>query len=150
MGEITVRGGWKAREVARAFERAADGDLRRELRRALDEGAKPMIDAAHRSAMEDLPKHNGLNLIVAAARITVHSLGATSIRIIADGIDQLYRIDKIGTVEHPTYGHRPRVTQRLRDAEGWFTEAMEHGEPHMRRELERALERVARRIGRSA
>jgi hypothetical protein len=151
MGDLQIRGGWKAERIARAFERAAAHDLRDELRRGLDDGARPIVDAAHRSALENLPKRKGLNLIVARARITVHHSSGRrlSIKILAEGIDQLYLIDKAGEVMHPTFGHRPRVIQPIPKAEGWFTEACQGKAHEMRRELERALDRVARRIGRS-
>ena len=152
MGDLEIRGGREARQIARAFERAAARDLRYELQRGLEEGAESMVDAAHVSALRNLPKRGRLNLLVAAARIIVLRSGGRdpSVKIVATGMDQLYPIDKLGVVEHPTFAHRPRVRQSIPKAEGWFTEACEHEAPKVRRELERAIDRVARRIASAA
>jgi hypothetical protein len=129
--------------VARAF-REAEAGLPRELVQALEKSAKPLKRDAKASALTNLPHLNGLNRIVAAARMTV-TPRANGIRIKAHGIDQL-RLTNDGKIVHPTYGHRPRKVQRIPAAKDWFTKPMRDGEPKIRRELAKALNKIARRI----
>ena len=130
-------------KVARAF-RQAEGELPRELTKALERSSKPLRKDAKASALEHLPSDGGLNRIVASARMTVRHI-ANGIRIVAKGIDQL-RLTNQGKIVHPTYGHRPRKLQPIPKAKDWFTRAMRDGEPKVRKELVKALDKIARRI----
>ena len=130
-------------KVARAF-RQAEGELPRELTKALERSAKPLQRDAKTSALAKLPHENGLNRIVAAARMSV-SRRANGIRIKAKGIAQL-ALTNDGRIVHPTYGHRPRKVQKMPAAKGWFTNSMRAGEPKVRKELVKALDKIARRI----
>lgn len=142
MGDIEIRGGRQADEIARAFEKAAVKGLRRELQAGLTAATKPMRRAAKESALQRLPKRGGLNVLVSKARMSTRA-GNLSVRIVATGMDQLELIDK-GKVVHPVYGHGPRVVQSV--PEGWFTEPMEESAPVVRRELAAAIDTVARQI----
>ena len=129
--------------VARAF-RQAEGELPRELVKALEKSAKPLQKDATASAVANLPHSGGLNHIVAAARMSTRRR-ANGIRIMAKGIDQL-AMTNAGKVVHSTYGHRPRVVQFIPKAKDWFTKPMRDGAPKVRRELIKALDKIARRI----
>lgn len=148
MGDIEIRGGAEARRIAAAFDKAAVRDLSQALQRGLEDGVAPLADAAHRAALEQLPRRGGLNVVVAAARIVAHVRGGRnpSAHIVADGIDQINLIDQAGVVDHPTYGHRPRVRQSIPRARGWFTDTMQNGAPGIRRALDRQLNQLARKI----
>ena len=143
MPSLEIVGGEQFAAVARAF-RQAEGELPRELVKALEKSAKPLQRDAKASAVANLPHSGGLNQIVAAARMTTRRR-ANGIRIVANGIDQLAMTNK-GKVVHPTYGHRPRVVQMLPKARDWFTKPMRDGAPKVRRELIKALDEIARRI----
>ncbi|GAA3089192.1 hypothetical protein JOF29_007952 [Kribbella aluminosa] len=145
MTEIRFEGGEAFARAAERLQAAAEGGLQRELSDALMEATKPLDDAARASALENLPRKNGLNKIVAASRISTHRLTALRVRITAHGIPQLAMTNR-GMIVHPVYGHRPRVLQKIPKAIGWFYKPMRRGAGGVRRELTNAIERVARRI----
>lgn len=143
MPSLEIKGGEQFAAVARAF-RQAEGELPRELVKALERSAKPLRKDAKASALEHLPSSGGLNHIVAGARMTVRRI-ANGVRIVAKGIDQL-RLTNQGKIVHPTYGHRPRKLQPIPKAKDWFTRPLRDGEPKVRKELVKALDKIARRI----
>lgn len=124
---------------------AAERELPVEIRRAVDRSARPFPAAAKRSAVVNLPKRGGLNLLVARARFTVRRISATTVEVRAKGIEQLANINA-GLVNHPTYGHRPRVTQRITRARDWFFKPMRKAKRETADELGDAMHRVAKRI----
>lgn len=125
--------------------RAAEKELRIEMGRALASGARPLPEAARRSAIEHLPKRGGLNMKVASARFRTRQLSNEQVDVVAKGIDQLADTNE-GRITHPTYGHRPRRTQLIPKARGWFTQPMRRGKRRISNELGDAMHRVAKRI----
>jgi len=125
--------------------RVAEHDLPIEIRRAVDKSARPLPAAVKRSAVENLPRRGGLNLLVARARVTIKRVSSTAVDVRAKGIEQLANTNA-GRVNHPTYGHRPRFTQRIPKARGWFFKPMRRAKRATTDELEDAMHRVAKEI----
>jgi hypothetical protein len=125
--EVSGTGDFK-RAAARL--RVAEKDLPREVRSAVDKGVRPLPIAVKRSAIMNLPRRGGLNVLVAQARITIKRVSETN----------------AGRVWHPTFGHRPRILQRIPRAKDWFFKPVRRVKPDVKDEIEDALRRVARRI----
>lgn len=110
------------KKLARDLKQAGRKDLQKELYSALNRATKPVRAEIKANAMETLPKAGGLNRRVAAANISVNGSGG-KVRIIARPSKRGGQFDPegtdLGTVEHPTYGHAPTVSQSVKP--GWFT-----------------------------
>lgn len=141
---VEISGEEKLRLLA-AKLRIAEREFKPEIGKALAAGARPLPLAARRSAFDHLPKRNGLNRIVAEARFSVRRFGEMEYRVVAKGIMQLGNTDN-GRINHPTYGHRPRVTQEIPKARDWFNRPMRAGKRKIANELGDAMHRIAQRI----
>lgn len=124
---------------------AAEHDLPVHLRRAVDKSARPLPAAAKRSALENLPHHHGLNVLVARARITIRRTSSTTLEVRARGIEQLGNTND-GRIGHPTFGHRPRRTQLIPRARDWFFKPMRKRKNEISDELGDAMHKVAKEI----
>jgi hypothetical protein len=144
MPSIEITGGNQLHVIAARLRREAAGDLDREIDDALVRASVPLRKDAHESALANLPKRGGLNLLVAAAVMVVVKR-AGGIRIVAHGISQLAKTNA-GAVRHPVYGHDAWVTQAIPKARNWFFKPMQDGAPKVADELKKALDRVARKI----
>ena len=148
MADLRVEGADKFDVLAKALKRIGDKGLSKELYAGLNRATKPLKEAAKESAGENLPRRGGLNKRVAKARLSTRRRGGRNpgVRIVAKGMAQLERIDKLGRVRHPVGGHRDRwVDQEIPEAKGWFTEPMQAGAPEVRKELVKTLDDVARK-----
>lgn len=134
----------KARVLA-AKLRAAEADLKPEVGKALSSGARSLPLDAQISALQNLPRRGGLNRLVARSRFRVRRTSTMQADVIASGIDQLSDINA-GRVNHPTFGHHPRQTQRLPRARDWFSTPMHHGKDKISHAIGDAMHRVAKRI----
>ena len=141
---VDISGDVKAHVLA-AKLRIAEKEFKYEMGRALRDGVRPLPEAARRSALANLPKRNGLNRIVAAARFSVRRISEMEYRVTAKGIRQLQRTNE-GHINHPTYGHRPRETQAIPRARRWFNKPMRAAKRKIADDLGDAMHRVARRI----
>lgn len=141
---IQISGDEKARRLA-AKLRIAEKEFKPEMGKALRAGAQPLPAAARRSALERLPKRNGLNLIIASARYNVRRISAMEYQVLARGIKQLDYTNR-GYVNHPTYRRGPRRTQSIPKAKGWFNKPMHAGKRKISNELGQAMHRIAKRI----
>lgn len=131
--------------IAAAKLRAAEHEMPAKIRRAVDEAARPLPAAARRSALTNLPHRGGLNLLVARARIRTKRTSSSTLEVEANGIQQLPNTEA-GYVNHPTFGHRPRVTQRIPRAKGWFFRPMRKAKPKIKDEIGDAMHKVAKEI----
>jgi hypothetical protein len=123
--------------------------LRRELNKALRDGAKPLIDDARSAARSRLPHAGGLNDRIASApmRIAVSaSQREPGVKVVVKGVDA--RSTNSGRLRHPVFNRADRppvwVTQRIDP--GWFTDAMREKAPRVRPHLLAAMERAAQEI----
>lgn len=125
--------------------RLAERDLPREVRQAVDRSARPLPATAKRSALMNLPRRGGLNLLVARARFTRRRISPSVVEVRTKGIEQLANTNA-GRINHPTFGHRPRVTQLIPKARDWFFKPMRRAKGNVKDELEDAMHRTARKI----
>jgi hypothetical protein len=131
--------------LARELKAAARGDLRRLLLKDIRPAARPLIDEAKKSALENLPKSGGLAAEVASTEIKVRtSLSGSYARLRLVGISphRLRSLDA-GRVRHPVFGDLSNwVTQDIKP--GWWTTAMEAESPEVRKAIVRSVETVQR------
>lgn len=143
---MTVRatGAQSLRDLSRDLKKAGRHDLRKELFSGLNRATKPLRAEAKANALATLPSRGGLAARVAAANITVRGGGAR-VTIVARPSKRGGQFDPAGidsgTVEHPTYGHKPTVSQSV--TPGWFTDPMLAGADRVREELLDAIDVVA-------
>lgn len=144
MVRIEISGGEQAKLLG-AKIRAAEKEFKPEMGKALHDGTRPLPAAARRSALEHLPKRKGLNRLVAAAKFTVRRISVMEYQVKGSGIDQLQHTNE-GQVSHPTFAHRPRVTQTIPRAKDWFNRPMRAHKRKIADELGDAMHRIAKRI----
>jgi hypothetical protein len=158
-----------ARLAARLRE-AGRGDLRRQLDSRLRSAARPLVTEL-KGAIRSTPvsgarggggrqraRHvnaalpTGLRESIAqAVTLSVRSTGRYGgVRIRVDR-QQLPRSQRslpghldTGRWRHPTFGHRPWVTQTARP--GWWTQTVRRRTPGMQAQVRRVLDDIARRI----
>jgi hypothetical protein len=144
--DVKVGGANQLAALTRRLKAAGAGGLKRDLLRGLREGTKPMVEAARASALENLPKHGGLNQVVASSKIAVRtrtSGGNPGVRVVALSKHNIAAMDR-GRLRHPTYGHEPWVTQQIRP--GWWTDALMSEAPTVRRALLAVLHETAEKV----
>lgn len=125
--------------------RIAEKEFQPEMGKALVEGARPLPEKARIAALEKLPHKGGLNAIVARSRIRIRKLSDREVDVVASGIKQLANTNK-GYINHPTYGRRPRETQYMPRARGWFSDTMHNGKRRISNALGDHMHRIAKRI----
>lgn len=147
--DFTVRGLEQFQKLSKDLRSAGDKDLRRELYRGLNRATKPLKEDAKANARAVLPSRGGLADRVARARLSTRAKAGKnpSVRIEAKDAKgrkvDLARLDQ-GTLRHLVYGRKPWVQQSVQP--GWFTEPMERGVTHVRKEVLAAIEAVARKF----
>jgi hypothetical protein len=146
-GDFDIRGGAEQlADIGKMLRQAGNKDLRRVFYRALQRSAKPLVADARENARDILPKRGGLNERVAKSkfRTKVRAGGRNpGVRITATGLDA--RLDTKGRLRHPTFGNRDLwYEQKVKS--GWFTDAMERGAPHVRREMLAAMDDIAKKL----
>lgn len=143
MYQVKTSGGDQFHRLA-AKLLAAEREFTPEMGKALADGARPLPEEARLSALEHLPKRGGLNVLVAGSsfRLRRVSVGVIEIRVV--GIRQLARTNE-GWISHPTFGHRPKDTQFMPRAKGWFSDPMHRGKNRISDALGRAMHKIAQR-----
>lgn len=117
-------------------------DLRRELNRALREGAAPLVQDARDAARDSLPRAGGLNERIASKPTSISVMQA-GVRVRVKGSDAA-SINR-GRISHPVFGNRD-VWVRQPVRAGYFTDRMRREAPKVRPDLIRAMDRVAEKI----
>lgn len=108
-----------ARNLAQA-QRLIDTGVQAELLKTAQEAER-----AARAGAQRLPRRGGLSRQVASSRFSTRRrprAGGTTVSLVVDSSYDLRGIDR-GVVVHPTFGHRPWVTQPV--APGWFSGPVE-------------------------
>ena len=149
--DIKVEGADKLGRLAKDLRRLGDKDLQKELYAGLNRATKTLRADGVQAERDRLPKEGGLAKKALRGRMSTRRRGGRwpGVRIVARGIKQLDRIDRLGKVRHPVYGHRGRwVDQSIPGAKGWFTDTMEAGAPTVREELVKVIDDVARKVTR--
>ena len=128
--------------VARALRELGDKELSRELFRGLNRVTTELKKDAKEEAVRRLPRRGGLGAKVGKSRLSTGRRGGRNPGLVirAKGISQLPKIEA-GEVRHPTYGHKPFVTQQITG--GWFTDPMYAGRDEIIHALDVLLEDLA-------
>lgn len=146
---MTVRatGAQSLRDLSRDLKKAGRKDLRKELFAGLNRATKPLRAEAKANALATLPSSGGLAARVAAANITVRGGGAR-VTIVARPSKRGGPFDPAavdgGTVRHPTYGHKPTVSQSV--TPGWFSDPLREGADGVQQELLDGINAVAEKL----
>lgn len=139
---LAVRTTSDLRKIAKSL-RGADKDLRKEVRRALARGAKPLIPEARKAARQALPHTGGLNKTTIPFRTQVLMSRNPAVRIRAP------RSREDGRLRHPVFGNREVWRDQPIPTE-WFEESLSRNAPKVRPELLQAIDRVLDRLARKA
>ena len=141
------RGADQFYELSRRLKAAGQGQLRKDLNKAMRDSVKPLLPKVREAARQNFPQTGGLNERVARkpyrtqARTGQKTAG---VRITASKLDP--RLDQ-GRVVHPVFG-RPgsKVVQQVPGAAGYFSETLTNEAPNIKGDVERVLEDFTRRI----
>ena len=136
--------------LSKRLKAAGNGELRKELHKAVREAGKPLIPKVRAAALRDLPSAGGLNRRIAKkpyraqARTGVKTAG---LRITGGKVDP--RINNQGRIAHPVFG-RPNstVVQNVPGARGYFDETIRDEAPQIREDVTEVLVDFARRLTR--
>jgi hypothetical protein len=143
-----VRGTNDFLALSKALKRAGETQLRKELHKAVQSAAKPLIPKMREAARANLPKHGGLNERIAKKPYRVQArTGANTagVRIVGTKVDP--RINNQGRIAHPVFG-RPgsTVVQIVPEARGYFDETLSKGAAPTREAVVKAMSDFADRI----
>lgn len=145
--DVRVSGANELAALTRRLKAAGNGGLKRDMLRGLRQGAKPLIAAAHESALENLPRRGGLAQQVADTKFAVRTRtagGNPGVRIVGPSTRHLKDMDR-GRLRHPVFGHQDRwVTQQIKP--GWWTAALSARAPEVRQALLNVLAETARKL----
>lgn len=145
--DVRVSGANELAALTRRLKEAGEGGLKRDMLRGIRQGAKPLIEAARQSALDNLPQRGGLAQQVAETHFAVRtrtSGGNPGVRIVGPSTRHLKDMDR-GKLRHPVFGHDDRwVTQAIKP--GWWTDALNAHAPEVRVALIAVLDETARRI----
>lgn len=125
MSDITVRGAEEFLALSKRMKAAGQGELRKELNKALKAAVKPLTPKT-RAAASRLPQRGGLAALVAKEPQTVQvrtGAATAGVRLVVGKRRGVARQADEGTIRHPVFGRKPFVAQRVRP--GWFTETAE-------------------------
>lgn len=153
MADFRVEGADQLVRLGRRLRDAGQGDVLKELTKALKAGVKPLVPKVRAQARARLPQRGGLAARVARApmRTTARAGNTTSrVGIVVPGKKRgiaAVQTDR-GFVRHPVFGTRTFVRQEVPGAAGWFSKTVEDEAPKVRGELAQVLDRYARRISR--
>ncbi len=133
--------------LSKALKAAGETGLRKELSKAVQDAARPLLPKVKQAARENLPRGGGLNERVAKKPLRVQTrTGAKTagVRIVGSKIDP--RINQ-GRVYHPVFG-RPGsgVVQQIPEATGYFDKTLEGNGPAVRDAVTQVLADFCDRI----
>ena len=149
MPDVEVRGADQLTRLARTLRQVGDKDLKKELRRGINEAVQPVKASIRARALSSMPRRGGLNQVMARSRITVSQRGSGAnpgVRLVTKSHNP--RIDK-GIVRHPVRATGPRedwtwVDQPVKP--GWFTHPAAASAPITRLKLLAAMRRIERQL----
>ncbi len=150
MLDVSVRGADQLVALSKRLRAVGDTGLKKETRTALRNATTPMKAAIKRHALDTMPRHGGLNRVVARSRITTQVRGSgrnPGVRIASKSLDP--RLDRSGRLWHPVSGHRDRkLPQPQQVHPGWFTDPAARSATSARVEILAAMKRIERELER--
>ncbi len=134
-------------KLSKALKAAGETGLRKELSKAVQNAAKPLLPKVKQAARESLPKGGGLNERIARKPLRVQARTGEStagVRIVGSKVDS--RINQ-GRVYHPVFG-RPGsgVVQQVPEAVGYFDRTLGGNGPEVRDAVIQVLSDFCERI----
>lgn len=152
MADFAVTGADEFFAVSKALKAAGRSDLRKELNKAMKDGAKPLMPKAKAAATRQVPSRGGLAAQVAREpmRTQVRTGAKTAgVRVVVGRRRGAARSTNAGVIRHPVFG-RGFVTQQVPQAAGWFDDTMQREAPGVRPDLERAVQRMVEKVAGAA
>jgi len=149
MADVTVQGAEAFLALSKRLKATGQGDLRKELNKALRAAAKPVSVATKAEARSRLPKRGGLAAAIARTpqRVQVRTGAATAgVRVVVGGKGGAARTTDEGFVRHPVFGGSVFVRQNVRG--GWFSETAEKQTPAIREGVVSVLEDIVQKMAR--
>lgn len=149
--DFEVRGADEFLALSKALKHAGQTELRKELNKAMRDGAKPLIPKARAEALRRLPQRGGLAKQVAKepARVQTRTGKDPGVRIAIGKRQGGARSANRGVIRHPVFGNRERwVNQKVKP--GWFDDPMKASAPEIRTALEAGMEQIAAKVVREA
>lgn len=139
---IEVVGAEKFAAVA-AKLRTTSKELKPGLYKVISQATSPLKKNIRASARSILPSRGGLaNLVARSSLTTKKSLSArgAGVRIVGSSKNDIRAIDR-GRLRHPTYGHKPWVSQTV--PEGYFKTPMVEGTPAVHAKIVAEVDRLS-------
>lgn len=145
--DFEVRGADQFLALSKALKHAGQTELRKDLNKAMRNGAKPLVGKARSEAMSRLPQRGGIAKQIAKepARVQTRTGKDPGVRVVVGKKRGGARAANRGVIRHPVFGNRDVwVDQRVRP--GWFDDPMKASAPEIREVLEAEMEQIAQRI----
>ncbi len=145
--DFKVEGADKFFALSKRMKAAGQGDLRKELNKALRQVAAPLKTATQAAARSKLPSRGGLAALVAKEpqRVQVRTgTGTAGVRIVVGKKGGGARAADQGVIRHPVFGRPVFVSQNVEP--GWFSQTVQDEAPAIRDEVARVLEDFTRKV----
>lgn len=145
--DFAVEGADQFLALSKALKHAGRTELRKELNKAMRDGAKPLIPKARAEALRRLPQRGGLAKQVSKepARVQTRTGRDPGVRVVVGRKRGGARQANRGVVRHPVFGNREVwVDQKV--PPGWFDEPMAASAPEIRKALEQGIEEMAQKV----
>jgi hypothetical protein len=143
---LDVRGGEDFARLARRVKEVGDRQLRRELLSSIQRATRPVRDKVREKALSTLPSSGGLAGEVAASRFSARTSMTgrnVGVRVVGASGRDVRSLDA-GRLRHPTFGHKPFVSQSVEP--GFFSATIEDHAPEIRDEISDAMKTIANKI----
>lgn len=144
---MSVRGARDFYTVSKSLKAAGKGELRKQFHKTVRDAAKPLIPKVRESARQRGPKEGGLNERLAKKPYRAQTrTGANTagVRIVGTKVDP--RINSLGRIAHPVFGHKPTVIQYDNGLKGYFDKPLQESGPAVQREVVGAMNDFTRKI----
>lgn len=144
---ISTRGARDFLAVSKYLKNAGEGGLRKEFHKTVRDAAKDLPKKVKEAARQRGPKKGGLNQALAKKPVRVQTrTGAKTagVRVVGTKVDP--RINDLGRIQHPTFGHKPTQVQYDPALKGYFDDTMTKEGPAATANVSRAMEEWTRRL----
>lgn len=145
--DFAVQGADQFYELSKALKHAGKTELRKELNKAMRDGAKPLIPKARAEALKRLPQRGGLAKQISKepARVQTRTGKDPGVRVVVGKKRGGARSANRGVIRHPVFGNRDVwVDQPV--PPGWFDDPMRASAPEIRKALAQGIEDVAAKV----
>lgn len=133
--------------LSKALKHAGRTELRKELNKAMRDGAKPLIPKARAEAFKRLPQRGGFARQVSKepARVQTRTGRDPGVRVVVGKKRGGAQAANRGVIRHPVFGNR-NVWVNQPVPPGWFDDTMQANAPEIRKALQQGIEDVAAKV----